>query len=71
MLASTPLFSPGTAEEKLFKNSGNVVKALHERETFMRCWDVAHNRHHVTQVVWGYMVKRLSAFGGCLGGNRR
>ena len=48
-----------------------LVKALHERETFMRCWDVAHNQRHVTQVVWGYMVKRLSAFGGCLGGNRR
>ena len=23
------------------------------------------------EIVWGYMVKRLSAYGGCLGGNRR
>jgi hypothetical protein len=26
---------------------------------------------HPEQIVWGYMVKRLSAYGGCLGGRRR
>jgi hypothetical protein len=26
---------------------------------------------HVPQTFWGYMVKRISAYGGCLGGKRR
>jgi hypothetical protein len=26
---------------------------------------------HMPQTFWGYMVKRISAYGGCLGGKRR
>ncbi len=29
------------------------------------------NQRHLTPTFWGYMVKRISAYGGCLGGNRR
>lgn len=30
-------------------------------------WDMAYG----PEATWGYMVKRISAHGGCLGGQRR
>jgi hypothetical protein len=42
--------------------------------TAKRVIQVSHSQYdqrHVAQSVWGYMVKRISARGGCLGGRRR
>ena len=63
----------------LFKNPEVFVDdAEFSKRTIFHCCSLRMSRSHkcdesapYPQTPWGYMVKRISAYGGCLGGRRR
>ena len=59
------MFFENLGRNKRFGSNESNVSLRQVGEVIERVVDVN------LEVTWGYMVKRLSAYGGCLGGQRR
>ena len=55
----------------LFENLGRNNKRFGSAEPDVSLRQVGEMRDSNFEATWSYMVKRLSAYGGCLGGQRR
>ena len=57
---------------RLFKNLGSCERReIGFSQEPISSWVCCIETSRITQVAWGYMVKRISAYGGCLGDNWR